>query len=61
MPDKEAGYIGIGPEEGIFVKEEEAYRYAINRCLKGSPAEQAEFKAMLEEWYFSGNWIKKEE
>ena len=60
MPDRETGYFGIGPEEGIFVKKKDAYQYAIDRCLRGSLEEQAEFREMLEEWYFSGNWIKEE-
>lgn len=60
MPD-EAGYIGIGPEEGIFVPAEDAYAYAIERCLSGTVDETKEFREMLVEWYYSGNWIKKED
>lgn len=60
MPD-EPGYLGIGPEEGIFIRAEDAYQYALDRCLGGSLTDQAEFKEMLEEWFFSGNWIKSEE
>lgn len=48
-------YRGIGPEEGEVVPEEEAYDYALDRCLNGH--ERKEFKEMLVEWYFSGNWI----
>lgn len=60
MPD-EAGYIGIGPEEGTFVPVEDAYAYALERCLAGLEEEVKEFREMLVEWYYSGNWIKKED
>lgn len=52
-------YKGIGPEKGKVVPEEEAYDYALDRCLNGE--EHEEFREMLVEWYFSGNWIKEEE
>lgn len=52
------GYIGIGPEEGTFVGKENAFRYALDRCLHGTLEEQQEFKEMLLEWYYSGNWEK---
>ena len=52
-------YKGIGPEKGKTVPEEEAYDYALDRCLNGE--EHEEFREMLVEWYFSGNWIKEEE
>lgn len=51
-------YRGIGPEKGEAVPGEEAYDYALDRCLNGY--EHKEFKEMLVEWYFSGNWIKEE-
>ena len=50
-------YIGIGPERGTVVKEEEAYDYALERSLHGTPEEQLEFREFLVEWFFSGNWI----
>ena len=54
------GYLGIGPEEDKFVPSDRVYDYALERCLDGTPEEQAEFKEMLVDWYFSGNWIKME-
>lgn len=56
----EAGYIGIGSEEGTFVPTEDAYAYALEKCLSGTMDETKEFREMLMEWYYSGNWIKAE-
>ena len=53
-------YVGIGPEQGIVVDETAAFAYAMERCLTGTLEEQADFKEMLVEWYYSGNWIKEE-
>lgn len=47
-------YKGIGPEQGNCVDESEAYEYALDRCLNGP--DQEEFRAMLVEWFYSGNW-----
>ena len=55
------GYLGIGPEEGIFVPDVNAFRYALERCLNGTKEEQNAFREMLEEWYYSGNWIKEDQ
>lgn len=52
-------YVGIGPEAGVRVPEADAYEYALDRCLHGP--EHEEFKEMLVEWFFSGNFIKEEE
>lgn len=52
------GYEGIGQEKGTFVKEEDAYAYALERCINGTPEDKKEFQEMLVEWYYSGNWIK---
>lgn len=57
----EAGYAGIGPEEGKYVRQDQAFEYALERCLYGAEEEVKEFREMLVEWYFSGNWIKEEE
>lgn len=54
-------YKGIGPEQGNVVEEEQAFEYALERCLKGSAEEQQEFKEMLVEWYYSGNWYEEDE
>lgn len=60
-----AGWQGLGPNRGRFVDEAEGFAVACRGCgiLQWEPqaAEAAEFKAMLEEWYFSGDWIWKEE
>lgn len=53
------GYRGIGPEQGICVKAEDAYSYAFSRCLHGPDNE--EFREMLVEWFYSGNWIEEED
>ena len=47
-------YIGIGPEMGNKVDSEDAYEYALDRCLNGP--DQEEFRTMLVEWFYSGNW-----
>lgn len=45
----------------VFVADEEAYGYAIDRCMNGSEEEQREFKEMLVEWFYSGgNWRREE-
>ena len=59
MPDR--GWVGIGPEEGTFVAAADAYSYAMERCLCGTTEDSKEFREMLVEWFFSGNWIKAEE
>ena len=55
---KESGYHEIGACN--FVPESEAYEYALERCLNGTEEEQKEFKEMLVEWFYSGNWVKEE-
>lgn len=52
-------YIGIGPEAGAVVEQGQAYAYALERCLNGTPEEQEEFRDILVDWYYSGNWIKE--
>lgn len=54
-------YIGIGPEEGTIVEEDQAYEYALERCLHGTPHDQQDFKELLIEWFYSGSWIRKED
>lgn len=53
-------YRGIGPESGIIVDDDQAYEYALERCLKGTSDDRKEFKAMLVEWFYSGNWLEEE-
>lgn len=54
-------YVGIGPEHGRQVPENVAYQYALDRCLNGSECDQQEFREMLVEWFYSGNWIRRDE
>lgn len=58
---------GPGREEigtGIFVAEEDAFDYALERCFEIVPAcvgdlkWTQEFREMLVEWFYSGNWTK---
>lgn len=53
-------YIGVGPEKDRVVMEEEAFDYALERSLHGTLQDQKEFKEMLVEWFYSGNWIREE-
>lgn len=55
------GYEGMGPENGIFIPMEDAFEYAIDRCINGPDREEfeKEFKETLVEWFYSGNWIKR--
>ena len=55
---KQTGYHEMGTN--VFVPEDEAYEYALERCLNGSEEEQKEFKEMLVEWFYSGNWRKED-
>lgn len=41
----------------VFVDKEDAYDYALEQCLHGE--EHEEFKEMLVEWYYSGDWIER--
>lgn len=54
-------YVGIGPEEGIVVDDDQAYEYALERCLNGSQQDKQDFKDILVEWFFSGNWIREDD
>ena len=52
---------GIGPEQGTIVNDEDAYAYALERCLSGTEEDKQDFKEMLVEWFYSGNWARREE
>jgi len=52
VAEEKAGYEEIGT--GIFVAEEDAYDYAMER-ISLDEAEKKEFV----EWFYSGNWIKE--
>lgn len=54
-------YEGIFSERGNYVEDDEAFEYALERCLHGNEDEKKEFKEMLVEWYYSGNWIYRKE
>ena len=55
----EYGYKGIGPNEGEFVEDDDAYGYALERCLDSSTDDHEEFRVMLVEWFYSGNWVRR--
>ncbi len=46
-----SGYEEIGT--GIFVSEEDAYQYALERI-----GQSEELKKELVEWFYSGSWVK---
>lgn len=48
-------------EEGNVVEESSAYEYALERCLAGTTEDREEFRGMLVEWFYSGNWVEEEE
>jgi hypothetical protein len=52
------GYLHFHTNE--FVSDEDAYAYAFERCTNGTDEEIQEFKEMLVEWFYSGNWIREE-
>lgn len=51
------GYANMAAD--IFVPEEGAYQYALERVSLDKDLNQ-EFKEMVVEWFFSGEWIKEE-
>lgn len=53
-------YVGVGIEDGEIVSEEDAYEYALERCLHGSEEDQKEFKEMLVDWFYSGSFVKED-
>ena len=57
---RQKGYIGINKNEGLFIPEEDAYANAFERCTNGSEEMIAEFKEMLVEWFFSGDWLERD-
>lgn len=60
----DAGYRDIF--SGTFVADEDAFDYALEQCLEDVPAGirelkwTQEFREMLVEWFYSGNWIKED-
>ena len=54
-------YIGIRSEKDTVVEDDQAYEYALERCLHGTEEDQEEFHKMLVEWFYSGDWIHEED
>ena len=54
-------YIGIRSEKDTVVEDDQAYEYALERCLHGTEEDQKEFHKMLVEWFYSGDWIHEED
>lgn len=56
------GWEGIGPNKGKFVEADDAFPYVCKQvgiaAFYSTAPEAAEFRAMLIEWYFSGNWVE---
>ena len=48
-----SGYLEIGT--GNFVPEEDAFNYALERCINGTD----KFKQEFVDWFYSGNWVKE--
>lgn len=59
------GWEGFGPNSGKFVSAEDGYEFVAQAVgileLDHDAPEAREFKEMLVEWYFSGNWIEVKE
>lgn len=53
-------YIGIRSEKDTVVEDDQAYEYALERCLHGTEEDQEEFHKMLVEWFYSGDWLYEE-
>lgn len=54
-------YVGICKEDGRIVQQEDALEYALMRCMTTDKEEFIkEFGQDIEEWFFSGNWIKEQ-
>lgn len=57
-----AGYEGICSNKGKFVPVDEAFDYAAEKVgildFDENAPDAAEFKDVLVEWFYSGNWIE---
>lgn len=60
--NKLLGWKGIGPNAGEFIAVEDGFGYACQQvgieCFDSTALDADEFKDMLVDWYFSGNWIE---
>lgn len=67
-------YTGIAQETGKTVHDEDAFSYACDRCRTGDIEKQEtfleiakhaedmeDFAETLVDWFYSGNWIYKED
>lgn len=56
------GWRGIGPNAGKFIEAEDGFSYARDQVgittFDRTAPEAEEFKEMMIEWFFSGNWIE---
>jgi hypothetical protein len=55
------GWRGFGPNKGKFVEVGDAFPYVCEQVgitvFDPTAPDAAEFKEMLVDWYFSGNWV----
>lgn len=58
-------YIGFGPESGKSILPDDAFDYALLRCgvarigeFDESQADHRDFRDMVTEWFYSGNWVE---
>lgn len=60
--ENQKGFKGIGPNTGKFVSAEDAFTHAAREVgilvFNHTAADAEEFREMLVEWYFSGNWVE---
>ncbi len=57
-------YLGICKNRGLAVRQDDALCYAMQHCgiqIACITEETKEFLDMLVPWYFSGDWIEREE
>ena len=56
------GWRGIGPNAGSYIAAEDGFSYICQQAgiesFDDTAPDAAEFKEMLIEWYFSGNWLE---
>lgn len=53
-------WIGINTEKGKRIPDEEAFDYALEEIRKDSELFE-EYKKSVVDWFFSGDWIHKED
>lgn len=59
------GWRGVGPNAGKFVPAEDGFEYVCHHFgieeFDRTALDAEEFKEMVVEWYFSGNWVEVHE